>query len=141
MKAHLPLIPRRAGRRGAVLMLVGLTWLFIAAQTYTAELVEGLSISSIPAPLKAIGWVVTGVYAFIVGFRAKETSDTLAYLGLYVMPSIWTLLYLYSWWDSLIDGGGYTRGIFSAALFALFMGLIMICAGWAEPPDHIEEDG
>jgi len=142
----LPLLPRRIGFRGSILVLFGLTWLIVGFGTYTAPKVPGLLISEIPSALKGLGWFVTGLYAVATGLLSRWRDDSHAFVGLYVMPAVWTLLYLWSWfiflvhhWDwhlwGLFDnlGPGYERGWVQVPIFFLITGIVMICAGWPEP--------
>lgn len=126
------MLPRSLGYRGSILLLFGIVWLVVGLGTYTAPKVEGLIISDIPPLVKATGWVLTGVYAVGVGLVSRWRDDSTGFVALYVMPAVWTFLYLVSWFDSW-NGGGYARGWVSAVVYFAVMGVVMICAGWPEP--------
>lgn len=129
-----PVMP--PGKRGEVLLLLGVAWILIGIGALIIPPLPGdLLFLRIPMPVRAALWWGTGLLALVYAWMPRNRDDSLGFLALYVMPLERAVSYLIAWIDFTIDGvGGYRYGWLSALFYAVFIGVVMVCAGWREPP-------
>lgn len=116
------------GRRGAVLILLGLTWITLGLgiiyepAAYVRELFH---LRTYP-PARVLLWIGTGAVAILCALH-RRTRDY-GFPLLYLMPTFRLVSYAVGW------AAGYSRGWVGMAYYAALVGLIVIVAGWPEPP-------
>lgn len=129
-----PVVP--PGKRGEILLLLGAAWVLVGIGAAVVPPPPGdLLDLHIPAPIRAALWCGTGLVAICHAWMPKTRSDGWGFLALYLMPAVRAASYFIAWVDFTIDGrGGYRYGWLSALFYAVFVGIVAICAGWREPP-------
>lgn len=132
--------PSWLGRRGAVLLLIGTTWL-----------VQGVGIlvggfqpiplppihDAIPFPLRAALWLVAGGIAVASVARRHPGKDTLGFAGAITVPSVMVALWLADLAWSLLSGATRQEiagGAVAAYTWLTVALLLLTTAGWAETP-------
>jgi len=130
------------GKRGEVLLLLGLAWILIGVGTVVVPPPPGnLLHLLIPAPIRAGLWCGTGLVAVFYAWIPKTRSDGWGFLALYLMPAVRAVSYFIAWVDFSVDGvGGYRYGWLAALFYTVFVGIVVVCAGWREPPPLLESE-
>ena len=136
------------GRRGAFLYLLGALWVLIGALTIftgtSPTLPDTLLHVMLAKEILGGAWIVTGLVSI---FYAYRVDDAFGFLALYIVPSFIAFSFLLGWLDYLTPGfsAGYARGFQSMLIYVVFILLIVICAGWPEPPkppsEVLKKDG
>lgn len=136
----LPRSVKQVGRRGTVLLMLGVVWLLLGYSVFLSMDIptgapEGGFHLSIPADVRGLLWTLTGVTAMCAAFRPPGFSDAFGWTALYVMPAVRTVSYLSGWLDWIVPFGtpGHERGWVPAITWAVIVVLIATCAGWPEP--------
>lgn len=131
------------GRRGAMLYVLGVMWTLIGIGTVITGTAPSLpdTLLHVMLPHQVLGglWVLTGLASI---FYAYRVNDAFGFLALYLVPSFVTFSYLIGWLDFItpgLGGEGYARGIQSLLIYIIFILIIVICAGWPEPPKSPDE--
>lgn len=130
------------GRRGTILLLLGACWVLIGIGTFVSPLspsVASLLHAQVPKQINAVFWVSSGIIASIYAFRK---DDAIGFLSLYIMPAFYAFSYFLGWLDFLspfVGGNGHPWGWFSAVFFLIELGVVIVCAGWPESSDILEE--
>jgi hypothetical protein len=128
LRAHL-------GRRGAFLLLISAAWLLLGVAYLTTGTATrpGLVLPLALMPIEAWGvvWVVCGLAGAISAFLRGPGQDTVGFLAVEAIATVWGLSYLGGW---LI--GSYSRGWITGAIFLTVSGAVIIAAGWAEPEGY-----
>lgn len=132
---HAP--PARLGRRGAILLLVGVAWTLqgvgILAQAWAPIALPVLH-EWIPTPIRAAMWLAPGAVALACAWRRHPGDDTPGYIAAVGVPVFMTA----SWVIGLIlntAGHGLMRGLISASTWAIVAAMFYTVSGWAETPD------
>ena len=141
MRRLLPRHPREVGKRGQVLILLGIIWISLGAGLVIAgeppHYAQIKLFTWVPLDLRIVGWVGSGSIALACAWRPRIFhDDQIGYLALYVMPAWRCVAYLYGWLDSWLPlggGAGYPRGWISAAVWGAITGLIIILSDWPDP--------
>jgi len=137
--------PKRSasiGRRGAILIAMGVAWMLLGISTFVNPNTPGaehlLHNIIFTNTVEGCLWIASGVIAVIFAHR---TDDEYGFLALYVMPAIRTLSYFLGWLDYLspVGGAGFALGWFSTLFYLIMIVFIVICAGWPEPPKAPDE--
>lgn len=123
-------VGRRLGRRGAILLTLGISYLLVGAATLlipppSGAPTHGVLYFALPDPVRAALWVVSGLVA--VGFSWRRW-DWPGYLALFVVPAIRCGTYFLA---ALLDGSlvAAYQGVLQLPVIAV----ALICAGWQEP--------
>ena len=122
------------GRRGAMLLTLGLTYLFIGYSVTVRPVPDlpGVFHLDIPMPVRVGIWWVAGLVACIGAFKRR---DKFAWLALYGPPALRIVSYGAGVALWLVSGG--TDGTRDAWVFALgqvpLIVTVIICSGWREP--------
>lgn len=131
------------GRRGAMLYLLGVMWTLIGVLTWITGFAPTLpdTLLHVMAGQYLLGglWVVTGLTSI---YHAYRVDDALGFLALYLVPSFISFSFLIGWLDFItpgLGGEGYARGFQSLLIYVVFILIIVICAGWPEPPKPPQE--
>ena len=123
----------RLGRRGAMLLLLGLVHILIGVGVFIRPPVttRGSFLTLVPEPIQAAAWVLCGIVAVVWAFRRL---DYLGWLALYVMPSLRVLTYAGAWAVYIISGGtdGAENAWYTAVLHLPLILAVLICSGWRE---------
>ena len=136
-----PRRPAHIGRRGAMLLLLGVLYVVIGSGVFSEPVIdEGrylLLHQYLPDWLRFGLWATTGLIAVAFAFRPLGRSDAPAWLALYLMPAERVISYIWAFADFYLPlgGPGYERGWVGAALYSIVLGVVVICAGWPEPPE------
>lgn len=124
----------RLGRRGAFLILVGAVWILrgwdLLVEPSDGELLHQVVLSS---AARGGAWIVTGTVAVLAAVRSTG-RDGLGFVALVVMPAV--LLASHAWagvQEALgepVAGATWSGVVRWAAVIAV----VLIVAGWPEPP-------
>lgn len=141
MPHRLPFL-RRLGRRGIALALLGSMWCFFgitlifAPAPYRPDHQLWLWHELIPMPGRALLWIGTGLVAVWYA-RRRAGDDKHGFAALVAMPLIRTASYTTSGVTWLLTTGrqGYSLALLSALTWAAVATLVMLIAGWPEPPE------
>jgi hypothetical protein len=127
----------RVGRRGCILLAFGVAWIVIGTTLLDTRAVtpggDDLFFEHLPLALRAWGWIVFGVFAMFHAFTPPRHTDWPGFAGLYVMPAIRAVSFLWGWLASLDHDGGYPPGWRAAIFYLVFLAVLVTCAGWREP--------
>lgn len=137
---------RRLGRRGALLLLLGSSWILIGLSIYFGpptheQGAQYLFHEQLPHWLRLSLWASTGAIA--VGFCLKEPpgTDTPGFMALIIMPLERVASYGWGYLLHLLDSSrGYPRGLYTMLVWLAITAAIMVMSGWAEP-EHFDERG
>lgn len=139
------MLHRRLGRRGAVLLILGLLWILQGIGVYLAPYnanvgSELLVHEQLPVWLRVSVWCGTGVVAVAYALR-RACADTPGFLALVFMPVERAASYGWGFLMYLVPGvpDGYPRGLVSATVWAGVAALVIIVAGWREPTPTIAQ--
>ncbi len=129
-----PVMP--LGKRGEVLLLLGIAWILIGiGAAIVPPPAEDLLFLHIPVPIRAALWCGTGLVAIGYAWMPRVRSDGWGFVALYLMPAVRAVSYFIAWVDFTADGrSGYRYGWLSALFYTVFIGIVVVCAGWREPP-------
>lgn len=135
------------GRRGAILFLLGTSWLCMAYSVWLTPVPAGTEsfwFAQWPPTIRVILWASTGIIAIVHAFKK---NDALGWLALYIMPSQRAVSYAMAYGHFLF---GHPAGVASAlagtVLWLAVVAIILVCAGWEEPRDpgelsHKDDNG
>lgn len=144
----------RVGRRGTALLLFGSIFAvygcgLISSPTpippgleVVAELVAYLGG---PSDLPGGMWLTLALIGTAAAFLRDPIAQGLGFGALMLMPALWSLFYLVAWIAWLTPGTtwAFERGWAGSLVWGLFVGLILLIAGWPEPPTaelHAEDE-
>lgn len=80
---------RRLGLRGEVLLYVGILWIIFGWVIYVSPPAPGRALALhelLPLPVRAAGWILTGVVAIFFAFRRMPGADRWGFGALLIMP-------------------------------------------------------
>ena len=129
----------RFGRRGAALVLFAFIYITygigLGAAPRPTRVGLQLLIAGIPTDALAVAWVVTGTVAAAAAVPRLGVPQSVGFVALMLMSSVWALSYLWSWimWLGSI-GDGNPLGWSGALIWGLLVGLIGVISGWPEVP-------
>lgn len=143
---------KRIGRRGLVLIFVGLIWVLygFAYLSYPIarftrdeheQSIANFVLTLFDSRWVGIIWLVCGIAAIIFGLIRSRINlvswDHYGFNAILLPPIIWTLLFLWSWIASMASHGaiGAQNAILGFLVWALSTGFILIIAGWPDPSD------
>ena len=136
----LPRNTKQVGRRGFVLLTLGFLWVLLGCSVFLEMDIptaapEGVFHLMVPADIRGLLWMLTGVIAMCGAFRPPGFSDAFGWTALYAMPALRMVSYLSGWLDWLVPFGtpGYERGWVPAITWSVIVVLVATCAGWPEP--------
>ena len=138
-------LAKRFGRRGLILIAVGFGFALFGLTMVILPQKDRFSRPG-PSPLdwadsKLWGyvWLACGTIALLVGLQRRRAPDVIGYTAAFIPPAIWTFLYIYSAMVWFATAGEYGEPFTwaSAFIWADFMFLIRICAGWDDPADPV----
>lgn len=121
----------RVGRRGACLLLMGVSWtlygvgLLLSEPTFAQE--RGLTVITHVAPLDVWAWLWIVGGALGVGLSMTR-SDAAGYVGVVLPPLTWAVSYALACWPL----GDYERGWISAVVWGAIAGALFIVSGIPE---------
>lgn len=143
----------RLGRRGAMMILLGATYVLIGYgdATRPAPDVAGAWHLQVDSHIRGIAWAVTGLVAVVFALvRPHSTppgvapefwrTDTPGWLALYVVPVLVITSYGGSWalWtltdQAQVPAVGDPMAWYNAVLRVPFVLIVLICSGWVENP-------
>jgi len=129
------------GRRGAVLLILGVIWFFIGISTITDPYASGRNLSlfheSLPSWLRATLWIGTALLALSSAWRAAGRRDDWGYMGLILMPTVRAMSFLWAWLVDLFDGKGDATGWLGAIVWGTVTILVYTISGWPESPKFV----
>jgi len=136
--------PLSIGRRGAVLLILGVIWVFIGISTLVDPYASGgpelgLFHQALPPWLRATAWMVTALVAIASAWRVAGKRDDLGYMALILMPMVRTASFTWAWLIHLIPGGanGAPNGWLGAIVWGTVTVLVFTISGWPETPSFI----
>lgn len=141
-------IARRLGRRGAMLTLMGVTYILLGLGVLVRPptFIEWNFLSSVPAWLRGGAWIASGLVACGYAWRrmpaksrAWTAGDGIGWSALYVLPFFRVASYSGAWIGYLISGHGYAGAWYVALLHVPFLLITLICSGWREDVPPREE--
>lgn len=124
-------ITRQLGRRGAMLLTLGLTYVLIGAasitlpQSSTSAAASGILYFALPEFVRSILWIASALVACLFAFRRWDWPG---YLALFVVPMVRCGSFFVVALSRHDLGAGY-----GAVLQLPFIAVALICAGWQEP--------
>lgn len=136
---HAP--PERLGRRGSVLLILGIIWIIQGVGALIAPPIYDPSSSAllyllIPGPVRFTMWASTGIAAIVYAWRKPPKADGIGYAALVVMPIERAFSFAWAWFVSIVGdpGEGLDRGWISAFAWWSIVVFIATIAGWPEAP-------
>lgn len=142
MAAH---IADRLGRRGTVLVLIGIIWVGYGISICLIDHPDRFSSTGPDGPLQfmdarewCVPWLACGLFALGYGLRGRKlASDTGAFMALLGPPFLWTIMFLWSFAVAVATGGHHGRSTswLGALVWAVAVVFILVIAGWADPGD------
>jgi hypothetical protein len=141
-------LARRLGRRGLVLILVGIAWIGVGLSVITDPRDRFSGPGESGGPLEwadsgymSVIWLVGGVIALTNGClhdrRVVSKHDSVGYNALFTAPFIWTILYIWSavvyFASDKVHGSPFA--IYGFFVYAVISLLIVVIAGWPDPQD------
>jgi len=134
--------PSRLGRRGAVLLILGVIWFFIGISTITDPYAggsrnQGLFHEALPPWLRATLWIGTALLALSSAWRVAGRRDDWGYMALILMPTVRAMSYLWAWLIDLFDGQGDPTGWLGAIVWGTVTILVYTISGWPETPKFV----
>lgn len=141
----------RLGRRGAMLLVVGLTYVLVGIGEFVREplTVNGAWHLLVPAGIRGWAWIVTGLFAAFFALSRPNRNDvttawwredTSGWLALYWLPTVHILSFGYAWvlWLVTDHANFPTQGDplawYNAARQLPFIVVVLICSGWPDKP-------
>jgi hypothetical protein len=128
------------GRRGAALLMFAVifgTYGFaIVSSPNPTPIGLELLTGRLPLDVLAVPWIVCSVAAFLTGLPWLKRWQGAGFAALIPMPLIWAFSYMWSWVTYLGTHGaaGTSRGWAGGLMFCLFPGVLLLIAGWPDPP-------
>lgn len=120
------------GRRGSVLFLLGVIWVFQGIATYTFQEPSAYPLLNDYHIPRTLGWIVTGFAAIWFSF-SRQGYDAFGFLALYIMGAYRIIAY---GWEFLLwalpPEGGNPRGIVGVFSWFVIVSLLYVVAGWKE---------
>jgi len=136
--------PAKLGRRGAVLLILGVIWLFIGISTIADPYASGgrnlgLFHEALPSWLRATLWIGTALLALSSAWRAAGRRDDWGYMALILMPIVRAMSYLWAWLLNLIPGPpvGDPTGWLGFIVWGTVAVLVFTISGWPESPKFV----
>lgn len=137
--------PPHLGRRGGVLLILGVIWMVIGISAVIDPYVgigggdpqQGLFHEALPVWLRATLWIGTGLLAVSFAWRTAGRRDDWGYMALILMPIVRTASYGWAWLVHLTGGHGDPSGWLGAIVWATFAILVYTISGWPETPGFI----
>ncbi len=151
-RLHLPEHPRlwfkraptHLGRRGGVLLILGVIWFFIGISTVTDPYAGGshtlgLFHQMLPSWLRGTLWIGTALLALSSAWRVAGRRDDWGYMGLILMPTVWAMSYLWAWLIHLVPGppDGDPAGWLGFIVWGTVTILVYTISGWPETPKFV----
>ena len=142
---------RRIGYRGAILAVLGASWIITGLSTFESSIIraaEPLIHEQLPPAIRGWAWVITGAIALTCTLTKatghKPAWEGVAFLALYLMPTLRLVSYTTGWADSwpwlhLLGGVGYADGWRFAGVYLAQVGMVIICSSWPEPARLTEQ--
>lgn len=141
---------RRIGYRGAILAVLGASWIITGLSTFESSTIRGepLIHERLPGDVRGWAWVITGVVALACTLTKatgrRPAWEGVAFLALYIMPTLRLVSYAAGWADSwpwlhLLGGVGYADGWRFAVVYLAQVGTVIICSSWPEPARLTEQ--
>lgn len=141
----------RLGRRGVILMILGLVWVLTGVGIVANPVVREAGVfipheNLLPDMFRAAAWGLSGLVAVWAALR-RRCDDTPGYIAIMVMPLERTFSYLVAYLIYVISGWlephvdsitqtGYERGWIAAGTWFAVVTLVHIVAGWRESPSN-----
>jgi len=131
------------GRRGGVLLILGVIWVFIGISTIVDPSAgfgadhQGLFHEGLPSWLRATLWIGTALFALSSAWRVAGRRDDWGYMALILMPIVRTASYAWAWLIHLTGGHGDPTGWLGALVWATLAILVFTISGWPETPSFI----
>jgi len=134
--------PSHLGRRGAVLLILGVIWFFIGISIITDPRVgigqnQGLLHEESPTWLRATLWIGTALFALSSAWRIAGRRDDWGYMALILMPLVRTMSYLWAWLINLFGGQGDPAGWLGFVVWGTVTILVYTISGWPETPKFV----
>jgi len=134
--------PTHLGRRGAVLLILGVIWFFIGISTITDPYAGGshtlgLFHQALPSWLRGTLWIGTALLAMSSAWRVAGRRDDWGYMGLILMPIVWAMSYLWAWLSYLFVGKGDPAGWLGFVVWGTVTILVYTISGWPETPKFV----
>lgn len=133
----------RIGRRGASLLTLGVIWgLFGLSMISAPAAPAGVSLYElIPQQVFAVLWIASSLVAIVSAGFTTPGHDAWGFIALIVPLLIRVASFTWAWVMFLVGHGGSERGWITAVVWSALIGLIVVIAGWAEPPATNEPRG
>ncbi|NJQ04301.1 hypothetical protein [Streptomyces lonarensis] len=131
-------VRRRLGRRGAYLLLTGVTWLLYGIGT-VLDPREGTARAAVvlraAAPLQTWGWVwvAGGVLAILAAWSRCPARRTWGFAAAFAPPALWALAFGWAWVD-----GQWPQAWTGAVVWAGAALKVAIVATWRPDLEKIE---
>ncbi|MFX4294113.1 hypothetical protein [Streptomyces bohaiensis] len=130
-------VRRRLGRRGAYLLVTGITWTLYGIGVIIDPRVGTMRAAVVlrdAAPLQVWGavWVAGGVVAAASAWAACPRWRALGFGAAMLPPLLWSLAFAWAW-----ATGEYPRAWTGAAVWAGAAAKVWIVAGWTPRPGPV----
>jgi len=134
----------KIGRRGAVLLILGVIWLFIGISIIADPYAgggrsQGLFHEALPTWLRATLWITTALFALSAAWRVAGRRDDWGYMALILMPTVRAMSFLWAWLVHLIPGppDGDPTGWLGFIVWGTVTVLVYTISGWPESPKFV----
>jgi len=132
----------KLGRRGGVLLILGVIWFFIGISTITDPHAvgggnQGLFHEALPSWLRATLWIGTATAALSSAWRVAGRRDDWGFMALILMPTVRAMSYLWAWLINLVGEHGDPTGWLGFVVWGTLTILVYTISGWPESPKFV----
>lgn len=131
----------RVGRRGGFLLAWGVLFLFVALSLILRppEVDPALFHTGLPLAVRVTKWTLCGVLAVGFAFRRGTGRDWPGFVALVAPLILDASSYAWGTVVYLLSGGteGFAHGWLGAVQGVVFVVVILIVAGWPDPPQLV----
>lgn len=130
-----PFTHRRIGRRGACLLSLGVIqivtgWTMIDSPPLAFH---ALTLFRLVPPLTlGLLWLIPGAISLAYAFVRRTDNDSWGFVAAYLMPFIWGMAYVLSWFPLHDLPAG--MGLRAAVIYWGYAALVQVISGWSEEP-------
>lgn len=129
----------RLGRRGTVLAVFSLIYLFIGLKAILDPSTDDgrfMIYAHLPIWARAVLWIVPAALAFGAALQKEKHNDAFGFSALTIPTTVVLVSYAVSWVGFLLGVTTWPNGWVSALQWALILILLLVTSGWTEVKRH-----